>query len=173
MSESAHRSRAPQRIVVLVVTLSDTRDVATDASGATLRELLAAAGHDVLGPRILREDPAHLRHELEGAITQTACDAVVITGGTGVAPRDLAPEILESLYERTLPGFGEFFRALSFAEIGSAALLSRASAGIIAGKPVFSVPGSRSAVRLAAERLIVPELGHLVGELRRPGGGPS
>jgi molybdenum cofactor biosynthesis protein B len=173
LSESAHRAAAPDRITILVVTLSDSRDAASDTSGALLCDTLAAAGHAVQGPLILRESPVTLPGELLHAIATTTCESVIVNGGTGVAPRDQAPEILGRLYDRLLPGFGELFRALSFAEIGSAALVSRASAGIVGGKLVFSLPGSCGAVRLALDRLILPELGHLVGELRRPaGGGP-
>jgi molybdenum cofactor biosynthesis protein B len=154
----------------LIITVSDTRDATSDTSGETLRTGLAAAGHAVHGPVILRENPHTLPEQLARTITGAATDAVVIHGGTGIAPRDRTPDVLAGLYERTLPGFGELFRALSYAEIGSAALLTRASAGIVAGKLVFSLPGSRHAVQLALDRLIVPELGHLVGELRRPAG---
>ena len=153
-----------------MLTVSDTRDTTTDTSGAALRASLTAAGHAVDGPVILREDPRTLPQQLAQAIESTAADAVVVHGGTGIAPRDQTPDILLRLYERPLPGFGELFRALSYAEIGSAAMLSRASAGVVGGKMVFSLPGSRRAVQLALERLILPELGHLVGELRRSAG---
>jgi molybdenum cofactor biosynthesis protein B len=132
-----------------------------------LRAALAGAGHIVSGPRIVREDPEALRRELQALVRTPNVDVVVITGGTGIAPRDRAYDVLSELYIRELPGFGELFRALSYAEIGSAALLSRASAGVVGDTLVFSVPGSRAAVELALEKLILPELGHLVGELRR------
>ncbi len=108
--------------------------------------------------------------ELATVLRDPIADALLVTGGTGVGPHDLAFTVLAHLYESTIPGFGELFRMLSYQEIGSAALLSRASAGIAHGKVIFSVPGSRGAVRLALDRLILPELAHLAGELRRPPG---
>ena len=167
MSETQHRATAPQRVAVFVLTLSDTRDAASDTSGGAIRDALLSAGHNVVGTQILREDPATLGTEMAAVFALPGVDAVVVTGGTGIAPRDLASDTLATLYERTLPGFGELFRALSYVEIGSAALLSRASAGVVGGKIVFSVPGSRGAVQLALDKLILPELAHLVGELRR------
>jgi molybdopterin adenylyltransferase len=168
MSLEAHRHHAPAALTVGVVTLSDSRETATDTSGATIAAALAAAGHQVQGPRILREDPRTLPQELAAACGEPGLDAVIVSGGTGLAPRDLAFEILSGLYARSLPGFGELFRALSYAEIGSAALLSRASAGVVGRCLVFSLPGSQRAVQLALEKLILPELAHAVGELRRP-----
>ena len=167
MSETQHRATAPQRVAVFVLTLSDTRNAASDTSGRAIRDALLGAGHDVVGTQILREDPASLGTAMAAVFGLPAVDAVIVTGGTGIAPRDLAYDTLAAMYERILPGFGELFRALSFAEIGSAAMLSRASAGVIGGKIVFSVPGSRGAVQLALDKLILPELAHLVGELRR------
>lgn len=172
MSQEQHRRAAPRQVNVLVVTLSDTRTAATDSSGEALRAALAGAGHIVSGPRIVREDSEAQRRELQELVRTPDIDVVVITGGTGIAPRDRAYDVLSELYTRELPGFGELFRALSYAEIGSAALLSRASAGVVGDTLVFSVPGSHAAVQLALEKLILPELGHLVGELRR-GSGPE
>ncbi len=167
MSLDAHRARAPRQLVVGIVTLSDSRDATTDESGEAIRTALVAAGHLARGPRILREDPRRLPEELAAACGEPGLDAVIVTGGTGIAPRDLAYEILSRLYTRPLPGFGELFRALSFAAIGSAALLSRASAGVVGDRIVFSIPGSRAAVEMALDQLILPELGHAAGELRR------
>ncbi len=161
-----HRSQAPARVRVFVVTLSDSRDAASDTSGAAIRESLERSGHHVTGHDIQREDPRTLAPWLDALLQRDDFDAIVLTGGTGIAPRDSAYELLAARYERPLPGFGEIFRALSYAEIGSAAMASRASAGIAGGKLVFSLPGSRNAVRLAMDQLILPELGHLVGQLR-------
>lgn len=173
MSESEHRAAAPQSIAVFLVTLSDTRTTATDTSGQLLRDALEAAGHRITGARILREDPVTLPVELATLLRAAEGDAVIVTGGTGVGPHDLAYDVLAKLYDSPIPGFGELFRMLSFQEIGSAALLSRASAGLAGGKVIFSLPGSRGAVRLALERLILPELAHLTGERRRaPGDAP-
>ncbi len=149
------------------MTLSDTRDPSTDSSGSDIRAALEAAGHVARGPEIVRENPQTLATELRVLLSQPGTDAVIVNGGTGIAGRDLAFDILSRLYTRPLPGFGEIFRALSFAEIGPAAMLSRASAGVVGDRIVFSIPGSRSAVRLALEKIILPELAHCVGELRR------
>ncbi len=149
--------------------MRDTRTLADDTGGALVCELLAGAGHRVALREIVKDDALAIRAALERGLASPDCDAVLLTGGTGVAPRDVTPEAVEPLLERPLPGFGELFRQLSFGEIGAAALLSRALAGLARGKPVFAMPGSRAAVRLALERLILPELGHLAGEARKPG----
>jgi len=167
LSQEQHRRAAPAQVRVLIVTLSDTRLPSTDTSGETLRAALGAAGHSVTGPRIVRENPERLLEELRALVMTPDIDAVIVSGGTGIAPRDGTYEALADLYTRPLPGFGELFRALSYAEIGSAAILSRASAGVVGDTLVFSVPGSQAAVRLALDKLILPELGHMVGELRR------
>jgi len=164
--EEHHRS-APPSLTVQVITLSDTRDAATDTSGAAIRSALEEAGHRVRGPHIVREDAATMESELGRLILEPGVDAVIVHGGTGIAPRDRAPDVLQRLYDRALPGFGELFRMLSFEEIGAAAMLSRASAGVVGDRMVFSLPGSRAAVRLALERLVLPELAHCVRELRR------
>jgi len=149
--------------------VSDTRTLADDSAGALVCELLASAGHQVALREIVKDDAAAIRAALERGLASPDCSAVLLTGGTGVAPRDVTPEAVEPLLERRLPGFGELFRQLSFAEIGAAAMVSRAVGGLARGKPVFAVPGSRAAVRLALERLILPELGHLAGEARKRG----
>jgi molybdenum cofactor biosynthesis protein B len=162
-----HRARESRPLTVQIVTLSDTRDAATDTSGAAIRAGLETAGHTARGPVILREDPQTLETELRTLFQVPGIDAVIVNGGTGIAPHDLAYEVLTRLYTRPLPGFGELFRTLSYAEIGSAAMLSRASAGVVGDRLVLSIPGSRAAVRLAMDALILPELGHAVSELRR------
>lgn len=167
MSLERHRAAAPRAVTVQIVTLSDTRDATTDTSGAAIRRALEAAGHSVRGPRIVRESPATLATELRLLLSEPGTEVVILNGGTGIAPHDLAYDILSRLYTRPLPGFGELFRALSFAEIGAAAMLSRASAGVIGDRIVFSIPGSQAAVQLALDKLILPELAHCVGELRR------
>jgi molybdenum cofactor biosynthesis protein B len=159
-----HRARAPRSIGCAVITVSDTRTLADDSGGALLCELLEGGGHRIALREIVKDDGKAIRAALEAALARADCAAVLLTGGTGVAPRDVTPEAVAPLLERSLPGFGELFRSLSFAEIGAAALLSRALAGLARGKPVFALPGSRAAIRLALERLILPELGHLVGE---------
>ena len=159
-----HRARAPRSIGCAVITVSDTRTLADDSGGALLCELLEGGGHRIALREIVKDESKAIRAALEAALARADCAAVLLTGGTGVAARDVTPEAVAPLLERSLPGFGELFRALSFAEIGAAALLSRALAGLAQGKPVFALPGSRAAIRLALERLILPELGHLVGE---------
>ena len=149
--------------------MSDTRTLADDTGGELACALLRGAGHEVALREIVKDDAGAIGAALERALASPACAAVLLTGGTGVAPRDVTPEAVAPRLERMLPGFGELFRQLSFAEIGSAAMLSRALGGMAQGKPVFALPGSRAAIRLALERLILPELGHLVGEARKRG----
>jgi len=161
----AHRAAAVSSVPTAILTVSDTRTLETDTGGSLAMELLRGAGHEVAWRRLVRDEPAEIRAAVAGALDDPGVRAVFVTGGTGVAPRDVTPESVEPLLERILPGFGELFRALSFEEIGSAALLSRALAGIArGGRVVFVVPGSRGAVRLALERLVLPELGHLAAE---------
>ena len=166
MGQHEHHAVAPRIVTVAVVTLSDSRSPANDRTGDTIVALLEAAGHSVAGRELVREDPPAIRAALEAALAGPA-QAVILNGGTGIAPRDSTPEIVAPLLERELPGFGELFRQLSFQEIGAAAMLSRALAGVAHGKLLFALPGSKAACRLALERLILPELGHLVGELRK------
>jgi molybdenum cofactor biosynthesis protein B len=147
-----------------VITVSDTRTPESDTGGALVAELLEAAGHPVAGREIVRDEPEAIRRALERALASDGVRAVVLTGGTGIAPRDRTPESVEPLLERVIPGFGELFRMLSYQEIGSAALLSRSLAGLARGRVVFVLPGSRGALRLALEKLILPELGHLSAE---------
>jgi molybdenum cofactor biosynthesis protein B len=150
-----------------VLTVSDTRSLETDSGGALAVELLEGAGQPVVRRELVRDEPSEIAAALRRALADEAVAAVVLTGGTGISPRDVTPEAVTPLLERTLPGFGELFRQLSYAEIGPAAMLSRALAGLAAGRPVFVLPGSRGALRLALERLILPELGHLAGEARK------
>lgn len=159
-----HRREAPHRVPCAVITVSDTRRPETDAGGDLVAELLSQGGHPVVLRRIVKDDVAAIRSAFQEAASHAEVRAVLLTGGTGIAPRDVTPEALEPLLERAIPGFGELFRALSFQEIGAAALLSRAFAGVCSGRPVFALPGSRAAIRLALERLILPELGHMAGE---------
>ena len=144
--------------------MSDTRTPETDKGGDLAARLLGGAGHPVAWRRIVRDEPGEIAAAVEAALLDPAVAAVLVTGGTGVAPRDVTPESVAPLLERVVPGFGELFRALSYQEIGSAALLSRALAGISRGKVVFVLPGSTGAVRLAMEKLVLPELGHLAAE---------
>ena len=162
-----HKARAPRTAKVYVVTCSDSRTEATDEGGRILREKLQAAGHEVTGSAIVPDDPARITAELDRARAAGAQFALV-TGGTGLSSRDSTFEALSRAVVRPLPGFGELFRALSYEDIGSAAMLSRALAGQLgSGLFVFAMPGSPAAVRLACEKLILPELGHILEELSR------
>lgn len=166
MGHEEHRREGPRSVRVFVVTASDTRSEAEDESGAWLREAAARAGHAVVGYRIVKDEPAELRAALDEA-ARAGAEAVIVNGGTGIAARDRTYEAVAAALEKRLDGFGELFRMLSWAEIGAAAMLSRAVAGVWGGRAVFSVPGSAAAVRLAWEKLIAPELGHVVRELRK------
>ena len=162
-----HRQAAPDRVPTAIVTVSDTRTLETDTGGALVEEMLESAGQPVTGRRIVPDEPEAIRAALDQAIGDSQSRAIIFTGGTGVAARDVTPDVLTPEFDRLIPGFGEIFRMLSYAEIGSAALLSRATAGLKQGKIVFVIPGSRGAVRLAMEKLILPELGHLAGETQK------
>ncbi len=162
-----HDPKAPPRIAIL--TISDTRTLETDSSGAAIESLASAAGWPIAGRAIVRDEPAEIAEAIRRFCADPAVDAVVATGGTGVAPRDRTPETLEPLFERRLDGFGELFRTVSFQEVGARAILSRATAGVISGRIVFALPGSEAAVRLAMERLLIPVAGHIVAELKRRG----
>lgn len=160
----AHRREALPAVPCWVVTVSDTRTPETDTGGALVAQLLEEAGHPIVGREIVPDEADRIRGALDAALARDGVRAVVLTGGTGVAPRDVTPDTVEPRLERVVPGFGELFRMLSYAEVGSAALLSRALAGIAAGRVVVVLPGSRGAVRLALEKLVLPELGHLAAE---------
>lgn len=149
-----------------VVTCSDTRTPETDKSGAVAKNLLTEAGHTVLGAQLVKDEPVAILHALEHALEHGA-RCVFFTGGTGVGRRDVTVETLEARFEKRLDGFGELFRALSFQQVGSAAWLSRATAGVMMGALVFSVPGNPKAVELALTKLILPQLEHAVREMLR------
>jgi len=152
---------------VVVITVSDSRTLEDDTGGALLVELIEGAGHRVVARQIVRDEIEAIRRAIDQAIMRDDVRAVLLTGGTGIAPRDVTPDAVEPILDRVIPGFGELFRALSFHEVGSAAMLSRALAGMARGRLIAALPGSRAAVRLAVERLLLPELGHLAGEAER------
>ncbi len=162
-----HRAYAPKSVRSAVFTVSDSRTVATDSSGQLIQERLEAAGHAVSERVILKDDPDAIREAVLGSLSNPEVDAIIVTGGTGVSPRDVTPDTIEPLLQKVLTGFGELFRMLSFEEIGAAAVLSRALAGTAERTVVYVMPGSSAAVRLAMDRLILPELAHVVGQLRR------
>ena len=164
-SVTAHRETSPTSVRCFVLTISDTRTEADDTSGAAIVEALTAAGHVVTGRKILRDDPGPVAEAIRRATV--SADAVITTGGTGITARDSTYEAIAAVLDKHLDGFGELFRMLSYAEIGAAAMLSRACAGTIRKTAVFSLPGSEKGVRLAMSKLVIPELGHIVRELRR------
>jgi molybdenum cofactor biosynthesis protein B len=169
-SVAQHRAAAFGEVRAAVITASDTRTRETDASGDVLVAGLAAVEVPVVDRRIVHDELSALTAAITAAIAAGA-DVVIVTGGTGVSPRDVTPEALEALGARTLPGFGERFRALGFEEIGTPAMLSRATAGVVGTSVVFALPGSPGACRLALHQLILPELHHLLSQLR--GGSPG
>ena len=160
-----HRSDAPARVRCFVLTISDTRTPETDTSGDAIVRALEAAGHEVMGRRIVRDDPVTVRDVVRAQSVHA--HVIVTTGGTGITTRDGTYEALAALLQKRLDGFGELFRMLSYEQIGSAAMLSRACAGTIGRTAVFSLPGSEDAVTLAMTKLIVPEIGHVARELAR------
>jgi molybdopterin adenylyltransferase len=162
-----HKATAPKTVGCFVLTVSDTKTAETDTSGTLIRELLTAAGHRVVDSRIVRDEPAEVARIVRDACARDDVQAVVLTGGTGITSRDSTFEAVEALLDKRLPGFGELFRMLSFQEIGAAAMLSRAQMGLHARRIVASLPGSPNACRLALERLLIPELGHLLREASR------
>ena len=164
--EHARAQRAPRAVGVAIITVSDTRRGADDTSGALAEKLLSGAGASVARAWVKDDIPA-IRRAVRAALGKRTIDVVLLTGGTGLAPRDVTPGALEPLLDRPLPGFGERFRALSAREVGSAAWLSRAGAGVARGRLVVYLPGSSGAVRQALEELLIPELTHAVRLLGR------
>lgn len=161
MSQHSHKAEAPRAVRVAVLTISDTRTVATDTSGRAIADLLEADGHQVVARSIVRDEPAAVTAFLQAQLAGEA-QVIVTTGGTGITSRDSTFEAIDALLEKRLHGFGELFRMLSFADIGPAAMLSRACAGLVARRVVIALPGSEDAVRLAMTKLLLPELAHLV-----------
>lgn len=169
MSESVeqHRGAAPDHVRAAVLTISDTRTPETDTGGATIQELLEEAGHEIVSRDIVRDEVAQIQTALVNLLARGDVDAVITTGGTGISARDTTYEVVDRMIDKKLDGFGEVFRMLSYEEVGAAAILSRAVAGAVGNKFVACLPGSRNAVRLAIEKLLVPELAHVVFELRK------
>ena len=152
----------------LVGTISDTRTIETDESGALIKELIESQGHICIDRVIVRDEKQEIQQMILDAITENQVDAILLTGGTGISSRDVTIEAVEKMFEKDIPGFGELFRMVSYQEdIGSAAMMSRATAGVVNGKVIFAMPGSTKAVKLAMEKLILPEIGHIYGELHK------
>ena len=169
MSQSVqeHREAAPESVGAAVITVSDTRTKETDTSGQIMIERLEAAGHRVVGYEIVRDEPDQIVAVMNRFAVNESCRAILFNGGTGIARRDTTYDVIAGRLEKTLDGFGELFRMLSYEEIGAAAMLSRATAGVYHGRLVFSTPGSSNAVTLAMDKLIAGELAHLVYEVTK------
>lgn len=168
MSAEEHRHKAESQgsVPIAIVTVSDTRTLETDTNGQIIRTLAEAAGHRIVGHRIVKDEPVQVEDALE-EFTKTEARLIIFNGGTGISQRDRTYDVISRKLEKTLPGFGEIFRMLSYDQVGAAAMLSRATAGVYRNKVIFSTPGSPDAVRLAVEKLILPEIQHLAWELIR------
>ena len=162
-----HKATAPRAIGCWVLTVSDTKTPDTDTSGQLIRKLLLDAGHQIVGSSIVRDEPKDVQRVIREACTNDEVRSVLVTGGTGITSRDSTYEAIEALLDKRLPGFGELFRMLSYQEIGAAAMMSRAQLGVHARRIVVSLPGSPNACRLALEKLVIPELSHLIREVGR------
>ena len=166
MGHLEHKEKAPKQIGCAVITVSDTRTPETDSSGALIQRALQEKGHKVTQYIIVKDKPARIKKALLDALNESATECVILTGGTGISRQDSTYEVVKSLLEKEIQGFGELFRYLSFQSIGSPAIMSRATAGVFQGKIIISLPGSQNAVELAMDRLVLPELPHMVFLLR-------
>jgi len=167
MSLEIHRAESGDSLGIAVVTFSDTRTSADDRGGDYVAESCTAAGHRVLHRELVREDDAAIESAVRAAAATEGVELVLTTGGTGIAPRDRTFDVLRRVLDSEIPGFGELFRWLSYAEVGSATILSRAVGGVLEGRVVLAMPGSTKALRLAMEAIVLPEAGHLVSQLRK------
>jgi molybdopterin adenylyltransferase len=168
MSTQEHKKQAAKIVGCKIITVSDTRDKETDKSGKVMIELLEQAGHKIIDYIIVKDESAPIEDEIIKGCTNEDIDVILTNGGTGIAKRDVTIETVQNLLEKEMVGFGELFRMLSYQEdIGSSAILSRAIAGVVKNKAVFSTPGSTGAVKLAMNKLILPEIGHVVRELKK------
>ena len=166
MSVAEHKEKGKKSVGCFVLTVSDTRDESTDQSGQLIKNLLAEHGHRLAGYRIVKDEAREIESLLKQTLATGEIDAIIVNGGTGIAPLDGTYEVVDRFLEKRLDGFGEIFRFLSYQDIGSAAIMSRAVAGSAKGKVLISLPGSRGAVELAMRRLVLPELGHMVSQLQ-------
>jgi len=166
MAVTEHKEKAHRTVRCAVITASDTRTVETDTSGKRITELLAAHHHQVVSYQLLKDEPTQMTAAVRTLLEQPTVDAIIINGGTGIAPRDTTFEAIQGLLEKEITGFGELFRMLSYQDIGSAAMMTRATAGVAKGKVVISLPGSTGAVELGMTKLLLPELGHMLFLLR-------
>ena len=167
MGYREHKEKALEAVNCAVITISDSRIPETDEGGQLITKSLRDQNHAVLLYQIVKDNTQEIRRVLEGLDGDEKIKAVILTGGTGLSKRDVTYETIEGMLEKRLVGFGELFRFLSYQEIGPAAVMSRATAGVYKGKVIFSLPGSKGAVRLAMEKIILPELGHMVWDITR------
>ena len=167
MGATEHKKHSIGRICYGLVTVSDSRTKETDKSGALMKEMINAAGHSVKSYRVVRDDENEISAEAGRLLAMEGIDAIVFCGGTGISNRDVTIETVGPMLKKELTGFGEIFRMFSVDEIGSAAIMSRATAGVVDGKAIFCLPGSKGAVKLAFEKLILEECGHILWEARR------
>ncbi|WP_261133265.1 molybdenum cofactor biosynthesis protein B [Bacillus sp. Marseille-Q3570] len=168
MSVEEHKQEAPDHVRVMVITVSDTRTEETDKSGKYILNALEEYGHVISSYKIVKDESMILHEVLKGGTSDSETDVIIMNGGTGIAKRDISVEVVSELLDKEIPGFGELFRMLSYTEdIGSAAILSRAIAGVSNNTAIFSVPGSSGAVKLAMNKLILPEINHVVREIRK------
>ena len=170
MSDHAHqehKAQAPRSIGCMVITCSDTRTPETDTSGQLIRKLLQGQGHTIAAYHLVKDEAGQIQLWIARGTSNDEVQAIIINGGTGISRRDSTFEAVDEMLEKRLDGFGEIFRYLTYQEIGSPAIMTRATAGVLNGRVIFSIPGSENAVRLAMEKLILPELGHLVKELSK------
>jgi len=166
-SVDEHRRYGPEDLGFAILVASDSRTLSDDDSGRLLEEMIGASGHRVVARRIVEDDETTIRQAVIAALEEARADVVVLSGGTGLSPRDVTLEALAPVIERPIEGFGELFRSLSWAQVGAAAMLSRATAGVVGRNVVFALPGSPRAVELAMRELVLPEITHLLGQIRR------
>jgi len=166
MAVTEHKDKAHREVHCAVITASDTRTAETDTSGKKIKDLLTEKRHPVVSYQILKDEPSQIATAVRAVLDRPDVDAIIINGGTGIAPRDTTFEAIQELLEKEISGFGELFRMLSYQDIGSAAMMTRATAGVAKGKVVISLPGSTAAVELGMTKLILPELGHMLFLLR-------
>jgi len=166
MAVTEHKGKAHRAVRCAIITVSDTRTEETDTSGRRIKELLAAHDHPVVAYQILKDEPEQITAAVQVLLEQSDVDAIIASGGTGIAPRDTTFEAIQELLEKEITGFGEMFRMLSYEDIGTSAMLTRATAGVANGKVIVSLPGSTGAVELGMSKLVLPELGHMIFLLR-------
>jgi molybdopterin adenylyltransferase len=166
MSVHEHKEKSKKSVRSFIITVSDTRDETSDTSGQTIKNCLLQEKHQTVGYQIVKDEPTQIEALLNEVLARNDVDAVIVNGGTGIAPRDGTYEVVSRFLEKKLDGFGEIFRYLSYLDIGSAAMMSRAAAGSARGKILISLPGSKAAVSLAMEKLVLPEIRHMVSQLQ-------